>query len=93
MTSKERAHLKSLASKIQALYQVGKYGITENTENMIADGLAARELIKVNTLETSPLTANEAAAELAERTGSQVVHVIGRKFVLYKRSDKNLCEM
>ena len=42
-----------------------KDGITGNTEVLIYDALAARELIKVNTLETSPLTAREAAEKLA----------------------------
>lgn len=89
MTSKERAHLKSLASKIPALYQVGKEGITENMKGSISDALAARELIKVHTLETSPLTAREAAEALALYTESQVVQVIGRKFVLYKPEESN----
>jgi RNA-binding protein len=60
---------------------------------MAADALAARELIKVHVLENSLLGIREAAEELAEKTNSQVVIVIGNRFVLYKRSDKNLCEM
>ena len=93
MTSKERSYLKSLAANVPALYQIGKEGITENVVKTVADALAARELIKVHVLENSLLDIREAAEELAEKTFSQVVIVIGKKFVLYKRSDKNLCEM
>ncbi len=93
MTSKERAYLKSLAANVPALYQVGKDGITDNVVKTATDALAARELIKVHVLENSMLGIREAAEELAEKTASQVVIVIGSKFVLYKRSDKNLCEM
>lgn len=93
MTSKERSYLKSLAANVPALYQIGKEGITENVVKTAADALAARELIKVHVLENSLLDIREAAEELAEKTFSQVVIVIGKKFVLYKRSDKNLCEM
>ncbi len=93
MTSKERAYLKSLAANVPALYQIGKDGVSENVVKMAADALAARELIKVHVLENSLLGIREAAEDLAEKTGSQVVIVIGNKFVLYKRSDKNLCEM
>ena len=93
MTSKERAYLKSLAANVPALYQIGKDGVSENVVKMAADALAARELIKVHVLENSLLGIREAAEELAEKTSSQVVIVIGNKFVLYKRSDKNLCEM
>ena len=49
----------------------------------------ARELIKGCVLETGPITAAEAAAELAKKTNSEVIQVIGRRFVLYrKKKDK-----
>jgi RNA-binding protein len=93
MTSKERAYLKGLANKVPSLYQVGKDGISENMVKQIDLALAARELIKGNVLENSMLSPMEAAQELAEKTASQVVQVIGNKFILYRRSEKNLCEM
>ena len=93
MTSKERAYLRGLANRVPSLYQVGKDGVTENVIKQIDDALTARELIKGNVLENALMSAREVAAELAAATGSQVVQVIGNRFVLYRRSDKNLCEM
>ncbi len=93
MTSKERAKLRGLANRVPSLYQVGKDGISENMIKQIDDALTARELIKGNVLENSMFTAREAAEELAAKTSAQVVQVIGNKFVLYRRTDKNLCEM
>ncbi len=93
MTSKERAKLRGLANRVPSLYQVGKDGISENMIKQIDDALNARELIKGNVLENSMMSAREAAEELAAKTSSQVVQVIGNKFVLYRRTDKNLCEM
>ncbi len=93
MTSKERAKLRGLANRVPSLYQVGKDGISENMVKQIDDALAARELIKGNVLENSMMSAREAAEELAEKTASQVVQVIGNKFILYRKTDKNLCEM
>ncbi len=93
MTSKERAYLKSLAANVPALYQIGKEGISENVVKSIDAALAARELIKVHVLENSLMDIREAAQELAEKTAAQVVIVIGSKFVLYRRSEKNICEM
>lgn len=93
MTSKERAYLRGLANRVPSLYQVGKDGISENMVKQIDAALEARELIKGNVLENSMMTAREAAAELSEKTGSQVVQVIGNKFILYRRTEKNLCEM
>ena len=93
MTSKERAYLRGLANRVPSLYQVGKDGVTENVIKQIDDALAARELIKGNVLENALMSAREVAEELAAATASQVVQVIGNRFILYRRTDKNLCEM
>ena len=50
--------------------------------------LEARELIKGRVLENSLMSAREAAEALAPRTRSEVVQVIGTKFVLYRPSHK-----
>lgn len=93
MTSKERAYLTGLANSIPALYQIGKDGIGENTIKLISDALEARELIKVHVLENALTDVRAAAEELAEKTGACVVRTIGSKFILYRRSKKNICEM
>ena len=67
---------------------MGKGGIEENLVIQVADALKARELIKMRVLETAPVDAREAAQILAEKTKSDVVQVIGTRFVLYKRNDK-----
>jgi RNA-binding protein len=54
----------------------------------VDNALEARELIKMSALETAPVTAREAADELAEATGADVVAVVGRRFVLYRPSKK-----
>ena len=89
MTSKERAKLRGLANHIETILQVGKSGITEPLVKQAADALTARELIKGKVLENAPLLPQEAAEELAKATGAQVVQVIGTRFVLYKRNEKN----
>ena len=84
LTSKQRAYLRSLASNLDTIIQVGKNGINENTVITVADALAAHELIKARVLETSPVNSREAAEELATATDSEVAQVIGTRFVLYK---------
>lgn len=88
MTSKERAELRGQAQKLDAILQIGKDGISYETVQTADQALFARELIKVSVLENCPLDAKEAAFELSERTQSEVIQVIGRKFVLYKKADK-----
>ena len=89
MTSKQRAYLRSLATSLQPIFQVGKGEISENMVEQISNALEARELIKINVLRNSEYTPDEAAQTIAEATTSEVVTVIGNKFVLYRRSDKD----
>lgn len=88
ITSKQRAYLKSLANDYTSLFQVGKSGVTDNLIIQVEDALKARELIKINSLENSPLTPKEIANEIAEKANCDVVQVIGRKMIFYKRNDK-----
>ncbi len=88
LTSKQRAQLRGIASTEDTIVMVGKDGIGENLIKQVDDALEARELIKGKVLENSMLTAREAAEELAPLTRSEVVQVIGSKFVLYRRQPK-----
>ena len=88
ITSKQRAYLRSLATGLDAIFQIGKGGISEEICLQISNALEARELIKIRVLENSGYTAKEAAAELAEATESEVVACVGTKFVLYRESVK-----
>ena len=89
ITSKQRAYLRSLANPIPTIMQIGKGGLTENLLKTVSDALEARELIKMRALENSGMTSREAAEELAEAVGADVVSVVGTRFVLYRRSEKN----
>ena len=86
LTSKQRAQLRGLANNIDTILQIGKDGIGDNLIRQADDALEARELIKGKVLENSMLSAREGAEELARATRSQVVQVIGTKFVLYRET-------
>jgi len=88
LTSKQRAKLKSIGVNTDTLYQMGKNDIDENYIIQINAALDAKELIKIKVLENAMYTANEIAEELAERTDSEVVQVIGSKVILYRKSRK-----
>lgn len=88
LTSKQRAILRKEANALTPVFQLGKDDIDEAVVKATLDCLAARELIKLKVLETSPYSAKEAAQLLAEQTGSDCVQVIGSKFVLYLQKKK-----
>ena len=87
LTSKQRAQLRGLANGIDTILQIGKEGIGENLVKQADGALEARELIKGKVLENNlEYDARTAAEELAKATRSEVVQVIGTKFVLYRET-------
>ena len=87
LTSKQRAQLRGLANTIDTILIVGKDGIGDNLVKQANDALEARELIKGRVLENNlEYDARLAAEELAKATRSEVVQVIGTKFVLYRET-------
>lgn len=85
LTSKQRAQLRGIANNIDTIVHIGKDGINDNLIKQASDALEAREIIKCRVLENAMLTAREACGELAKRTRSEEVQVIGTKFVLYRQ--------
>lgn len=85
MTSKERAALRARANTLDAIFQIGKGGISENLIKQVDEALNVRELIKVRVLlETAPGAPKDLAFQLGEATASEVVQVIGGIIVLYR---------
>ena len=84
LTSKQRAHLKGLAMNIDPIFQVGKSSITPEYVEAIREAFNTRELIRISVLKNCLDDPKEIAQVVAERTGSTVVQVIGKKIVLYK---------
>ena len=85
MTSKQRAYLKSLAMKMEPIFRIGKSSMSPELTKAIEEALDARELIKVSVLQNCADDPKEIAQIVSERTRSQVVQVIGKKIVLYKK--------
>lgn len=86
LNSKQRAQLKSIAAGLEPTFQIGKDGINDAQVAQIDDYLRVHEIIKIKCLDNSMYTSREAAEEIAERIGAEVVIAIGSKAVLYKRN-------
>ena len=90
LNARDKKILRAQAQQYRSLFQIGKDGISDNLIATLDESLRAHELVKLNLLKTAPLSTAEAAAMLAQATDSELVHSIGRTFVLYRRSKKNL---
>ena len=88
LNSKQRAKLRSLASTIQATTIVGKDGLTDNVMAQIDRELDARDLVKISVLEGADESAKDYLQIASFNLHAEQVCSIGRKFVLYRRSNK-----
>ena len=89
LTSKQRSYLIGLSNQLVPLVRVAKYGVSPETVVSTEEAFNTRELLKGAVMKMAPVTPREAAETLAGRTRSQLVMVIGRKFVLYKPFKEN----
>lgn len=86
LNSKQRAHLRSIAQSYDPIFFIGKLGITDEIITQLENAINARELIKIGVQESCEYNSREAADIIAPKLGADVVAVIGRKFVLWRRS-------
>lgn len=88
MTSKQRAYLKSLASTMDVIFNIGKASLTPEMINSVDEALEARELIKLGVLKNCADDPKELAQIIADRSHSTVVQVIGKKIILFRPNKK-----
>ena len=93
LTSKQRAHLRSMANTMDTILYVGKDGVTDGTVKEAYDALEARELIKCAVQQNCDLSAREALDELCELLHAEPVQCIGRRFVMYRQSKNKKIEL
>lgn len=88
LNSKQRAKLRSYASTIDATTIIGKDGLTDNVLEQIDKQLFSHEMVKVSVLEGAEESAKDYLIQTAERLRAEEVCSIGRKYVVYRMSNK-----
>ncbi|MCP4806550.1 MAG: ribosome assembly RNA-binding protein YhbY [Proteobacteria bacterium] len=84
LTNKQLKHLKALGHHLNAVVQVGNKGVTEAVLAKTSEELDNHELIKLKVGQGTG-SSKEVAAALAEGCTAEVVQVLGRTLLLYRR--------
>ena len=88
LSSKQRAWLRSCANTMEASFHVGKEPWNQAMTDSLAELLSTHELVKAVVLKSAAAAVRTIAVQAAQTDGAEVVQVIGRRFVLYKPSEK-----
>lgn len=84
-TSKQRAHLRSLAHGQDPLIHIGKEGLTEAVEEAIEEAFNTRELVTIRVLDNAPREVRDLAEAVAGTLDDvQVVETRGGTALLYR---------
>ena len=85
LTGKQRRQLRALGHHLEPVVQVGKEGATAGVVVALEAALRDHELVKVRLGESAPGDRHDLAAALAAVCGSELVQVLGRTVLLYRR--------
>ena len=88
LNGKQVRQLRSLAHHLNPVVHIGRGDINDGLIEQTEESLEAHELIKCAVQDGSGLSAREAASELAEATGADVVQIIGHRFTHYRASSR-----
>jgi len=88
LSNKDKKYLRSLGMNIEAVVQIGKNGVNENTLFSLEEALEARELVKVKVLKNCFEEIDDVAQALEAEAHCEVVQIIGRNILLYRASEK-----
>ena len=80
-----RRRLRAHGHALKPLVQVGKGGVTKGVLAQVAQALYDHELVKVRVGTECPVDRFAVADDLAAQPGTQVVQVLGRVVLVYKR--------
>jgi RNA-binding protein len=93
LKTKQKVKLRSLAMTLRPIFQIGKDGLSDNLIIGLNDALEAHELIKISVLKNCTLNIKEVAFDIASKTNSELIQIIGRNIVFYRQSKKQLIEL
>jgi RNA-binding protein len=80
-----RRKLRAHGHPLRAIVRVGKSGVTPGLLAQVAQALLDHELIKVKIEAECPVDRFAVGDELAAQPGTQVVQIVGRTVLVYKR--------
>ena len=86
LTQSQKKQLKALAAKLDIKYQLGKKEISDSLIDMLNKALTAHELIKIDVMKGYEGEMEPLAMDLSMKLKAEVVQIVGRVIVLYRRN-------
>lgn len=86
LTNSQKKQLRTISLNLKIKYQVGKNGITPQVVDLFDKALTAHELVKIEILKSLDKDIMEVALDLSSDLHAEVVQIIGRGLILYRKN-------
>ena len=84
LTGKEKRTLRAEGNLLKPEVWIGKEGINEGSITNIENTFNTKELVKIKIQEGCPLDKKDVGEIICQKTGAELVQIIGRTLLLYK---------
>ena len=86
LTNAQKKFLRKLGHDLNPVVYIGKEGLSETVVSAIDEALDHHELIKIKIINTDKISKQEAADRVPELSHSQLVQLIGKTLLVYRRN-------
>jgi RNA-binding protein len=84
LTGKEKRALRAEGNLLKPEVWIGKEGVTSGSITNIENTFNTKELVKIKIQESCPLDKKDVGEIVCQKTGAELVQIIGRTLLLYK---------
>ena len=88
LSNAQKKFLRKLGHSLSPVVYIGKEGLSETVVAAIDEALDFHELLKIKIVNTDKISKHEAADQIPEVTRSQLVQLIGKTLLIYRRNNK-----
>ena len=93
LSGKQKRYLRGLGHELNPVVLIGQQGLDERVAAAITNAIDAHELVKIKLLESFSGDRHETAEELAAKTQTELLQVLGRTILLYKAAEKTKIQL
>ena len=86
LSNAQKKYLRKLGHSLNPVIYIGKEGLSDTVISAIIEALDFHELIKIKIINTDKISKHEAADRVPDLTQSQLVLLIGKTLLIYRRN-------
>jgi RNA-binding protein len=84
LTGKQKRELRAKGNQLKPEVWIGREGVTSGCIQTIENSFNTKELLKIKIQENCPLEKEQLTEIVCNRTGAELIQILGNTFLLYR---------